>query len=123
MQFITISGNVGRDSEIKQAGTGTVCNFSVACNEKGRNGEPDVTTWYRCAIWGKRGEAIARYINKGTRVTVAGRLRLGVYTGKDGAAKVDATIDVDEIDFTNTERVDQGAHASAPQVADDPIPF
>ena len=130
MQHVTITGNVGSDAEVRQAGNGTVCNFSVACNEKGRNGEADKTTWYRCAVWGRRGEALAPYIRKGTKVTASGRLSLRVYTGNDGQARVDATVNVDEIDFFNTERVEQAApeprreeQRSGGDLYDEEIPF
>lgn len=78
MIHVTISGNLGADAEVKStAGGRAVCNFRVAA--KDHKGE---TTWFRCAVWGARGEKIARYLKKGDSVTVVGSLRFGDYQGK-----------------------------------------
>jgi single-strand DNA-binding protein len=77
MQIITIAGNIGRDAETRQAGSGTVTNFSVGVNDRDKN-----TTWYKCAMWGQRGEKLAAYLTKGGKVTVVGSLTAGVYDGK-----------------------------------------
>lgn len=112
MQIITLHGNIGRDAEVYQTQSGqSVCNFNLAVNDRGKDGE-DVTTWYRCAVWGNRGERLKQYLVKGTRATVVGRLQLGVYTGNDGQPRVDANVTVDEIDFTRP-RDEQGAQAQA----------
>ena len=114
MQIITLHGNIGRDAEVYQTQSGqSVCNFNLAVNDRGKDGE-DVTTWYRCAVWGNRGERLKQYLTKGTRATVVGRLQLGVYTGNDGQPRVDANVTVDEIDFTRP-RDEQGAQAQPAQ--------
>ncbi len=130
MQSIIISGNVGQDAEVHEVGNTTVCNFSVACNEKGRNGAEDVTTWYRCAVWGRRGEALQPYIRKGTKVTASGRLSLKVFTGSDGVPRVDATVNVDDLDFFNGGGAPQAQERPARQpqpqgddMFDEEIPF
>lgn len=75
-----VAGNLGADAETHDAGDTTVTNFSVASNSKVK-GEK-VTTWVRCALWGKRGEALAEYLTKGTKVTVVGTLELEIYNDK-----------------------------------------
>jgi single-strand DNA-binding protein len=83
----TIAGRLGRDAEIKttQGGT-TVCKFSVATDQR-RNGEK-VTTWFDVSIFGKRGEALAKYLTKGTTVCVVGDLDARLYQTKEGATKL-----------------------------------
>ncbi|NSW52186.1 MAG: single-stranded DNA-binding protein [Anaerolineae bacterium] len=78
MDKLIVTGNLGRDAELRYAPNGSpICQFSVAATRKwkDRDGEKkEHTNWYRCAIWGKRGEALAQYLVKGTRVLVEGRL-------------------------------------------------
>ena len=76
----TVSGNLGKDAETRNAGSGTVTNFSVASTARVK-GEK-VTTWVRCALWGKRGESLQRYLTKGTRLAVSGSLSTREHDGK-----------------------------------------
>ena len=79
---ITIAGHLGRDAETKQVGSTTVCEFNMAVNAK-QKGE-DTTMWFRCAVWGKRGESVAQYLTKGKAVLVSGRFSVRDYEGKNG---------------------------------------
>src|SRR5690625_3132055 len=79
MIYVTVSGNVGRDAELRQAGGTDVLNFNVAATSG--FGEREQTLWVRCALWGKRGASLAQYIKKGSRVTVIGELSTEEYNG------------------------------------------
>ena len=80
MQIITVAGKLGRDAELRTAGDGQVCSFSVAVDQ--RNGRDKTTNWWRVSLWGKRGEALAQYLTKGASVTVSGEFSLTEYEGK-----------------------------------------
>lgn len=80
MIYVTVSGNVGRDAELRQAGGTDVLNFNVAATSG--FGEREQTLWVRCALWGKRGATLAQYIKKGSRVTVIGEMSTEEYNGK-----------------------------------------
>lgn len=75
-----VTGNLGRDAELRDAGSTTVCSFSVASTSKVK-GEK-VTTWVRCSLFGRRGEALSPYLTKGTKVAVSGELRTHEHNGK-----------------------------------------
>jgi single-strand DNA-binding protein len=80
MQNITIAGRIGRDAEVRTAGTDKVCGFTVAVDS--RQGREKVTNWWRISLWGKRGEALAQYLTKGSNVTISGEFSLSEYEGK-----------------------------------------
>jgi single-strand DNA-binding protein len=80
MQNITIAGRIGQDAETRAAGDGNVCSFSVAVDS--RQGREKVTNWWRVSLWGKRGDALAQYLTKGSNVTVNGEFSLTEYQGK-----------------------------------------
>jgi single-strand DNA-binding protein len=88
MQFITIAGNVGKDAATKDVNGNSVTEWSVAVS----NGRDNASTWFKCSMWGARGGKVAGYIRKGDKITVAGRLTVGVYDGKP-----DCKIDVSEV--------------------------
>lgn len=93
----TFTGNLGGDAERKQVGDTTVCNFSLAVNQK-RKGE-EVTLWIRCALWGKRAEAggVTDYLTKGKQVLVSGPIELEEYTLQNGEKRTSVKLDVREI--------------------------
>lgn len=80
MIITTVAGNVGKDAELRDAGGASVLGFSVAGTAGW--GDREQTLWFNCSIWGKRGESLAQYIKKGTRVTVIGELSQREYEGK-----------------------------------------
>lgn len=75
-----ICGNIGKDSEVRDAGGSKVCSFNVASSTKVK-GE-DVTTWVRCSMFGKRGETLSQYLTKGSMVAASGTLSTREYEGK-----------------------------------------
>ena len=109
----TITGNLGRDAETKQAGGSTVCEFSVASTTKIK-GEKQ-TQWVRASLWGKRGESLARYLVKGQSVAVAGELTIREHNGK-----AYADLRVSEIDLIGGKRDDSRAGAGTHREASAP---
>jgi single-strand DNA-binding protein len=121
---LTITGNIGADAILKQLDNNTVCNFAVAC--KTMRGREAVVTWVDCAMWGKRAEALANYLTKGSAVTVLGNLaNIETYTNKQGEAV--AKIKVTVIDVALQGGKQDGAQPQeAPQTAPtetDDLPF
>lgn len=80
MQNITLSGNVGKDAELRTVRDSQVLGFNVGV--KNGFGRDAGTVWYRCSLWGKAAEAFADSIKKGTKVFVTGELTHDEYEGK-----------------------------------------
>lgn len=81
MKNITIAGNIGRDAETRSLNSGdTVTGFSVAVED--RAGKEKKTLWWDCSFWGKRGESLAQYLTKGSKVTVSGDFGTREHDGK-----------------------------------------
>lgn len=77
MKNITIAGNIGKAAETRQTQSGNVTSFSVAVNDRQKN-----TTWFDVSLWGKRGEALAQYLTKGSKVVASGDLSTHEHNGK-----------------------------------------
>ena len=84
MQKLFISGNVGKDAELRRTqGGDPVLGFSLAVdNGKDRDGNRKDSTWYDCSIWGKRAEALETHIRKGTKLALMGRPNAREHNGK-----------------------------------------
>ena len=88
MEAITITGNIGKDAELKRTQKGDAfATFSVACQKK----KDAPTTWYRVALFGVRGEKLCQYLTKGSKVTVIGEFEVRAYE-KDGQTKTSLEI-------------------------------
>lgn len=87
---VQLTGNLGKDPEIRQFDSGKLATFSLATREDywTKAGEQaSQTQWHRISAWGKVAERIEAELKKGTFVSIEGRLRNRSYTDKDGAKK------------------------------------
>jgi single-strand DNA-binding protein len=129
MKNITIAGNIGKDAETRRTQSGdAVTSFSIAVED--RIPKEKGTIWFRCSLWGKRGESLAQYLTKGSKVAVSGELSIEVYEGK-----TNLTVKVDQVTLLgggqddNVSRRDTARQAPAGYGAggrpdlEDSIPF
>lgn len=80
------SGNLVKDSEVKNFNSSAVLNFTVACNRSKKvEGEwVEVPSFFDVTYWTKGAEKMAAYLKKGTSVAVQGRIEQQSWTDKDG---------------------------------------
>jgi len=94
---LTITGNLTRDPELRSTRSDdSVCSIRIAHNERRKvSGEwKDVAQYFDVTIWKGMGEYVARELNKGDKVVIAGRLKWREYE-VDGSKRqaVDITAD------------------------------
>jgi len=96
---VVISGNLTRDPELRATPAGTaVLSFGVAVNDRRKNASSgeweDVPNYIDCNLFGARADALSKYLFKGSKVCVEGKLRWSQWE-KDGQkrSKVDVTVD------------------------------
>lgn len=96
----TFVGNLGKDAEKRSLpGGDSVISFSVGANEtwKDKDGEKrERCEWVNCSLFGKRADALAQYLTKGTRVLVEGKLRTDKYE-KDGETRYATKLIVSDV--------------------------
>lgn len=81
MNVLTVSGNIGRDAEVRNAGGTAVAGFSLAM--KSGYGDKAQTIWLDCSIWGKQAESgLVQYLKKGQFVVVSGEMGTREHDGK-----------------------------------------
>jgi single-strand DNA-binding protein len=94
MNSLTITGNLGKDAEMRSLPDGTsVLSFSVADNQ----GKDKPSIWWNCALFGKRADALAQYLTKGQQVTVVGNVTEREWTDKDGAKRKSMDVRVGDV--------------------------
>ena len=81
MNVLTISGNLGKDAVVRDAGGTSVAGFSIAM--KSGYGDKAQTIWVDCSLWGKQAESgLVQYLKKGQFVVVTGEMGAREHEGK-----------------------------------------
>jgi single-strand DNA-binding protein len=80
---VMLLGNLGADPELKVTPGGqAVLKLRLATTETyldRNNVRQERTEWHRITLWGKRGEALGKFLAKGDRIFVEGRLQTSSY--------------------------------------------
>lgn len=85
---VLLLGNLGADPELRMTNSGqAVLKMRLATSETylDRNRQrQERTEWHNVVVWGKRAEALGKFLTKGTRLFVEGGLRTSSYEDRDG---------------------------------------
>ena len=119
-------GNVGKEPDVKTAGSGTiVANFSIACSDRRKDAQgnwQDVTEWVDLVAFKRTAEIIRDYVHKGSKVYVEGKLQTRQWE-KDGQKHYRTEVLVNELVL-----LDGGGKREEPQnneveIDENSIPF
>lgn len=115
MNKVIEMGRLTRDPEISSSNSGTTfARFSIAVDRRfKREGEPDAD-FFNCTAFGKTAEFVEKYLKKGTKVLVTGRLQNNNYTNKEGQKVYDVRIMVEEMEFAESKKDGQQNAQEAP---------
>lgn len=127
---VMLTGNLTKDAELRSTQGGmSVMNFSVAVNERTKNSQTgeweDRPGFFDCTMFGKRAEAIHRYMAKGAKLAIDGKLRYRKWQDKDGSNRSKVEIVVDEIELMSAREKAEERPQQAVQTGmyDEDIPF
>lgn len=100
MNKVFLLGNLGADPELRDFDGNAKLRFRLATSFKWRDRDTgemkEKTEWHTLAMWGKRAEALATILTKGSRVMIEGRLETRSYE-VDGITKYSTEIKVDDL--------------------------
>lgn len=124
MNKVFLMGRLTRDPEVRYSqgqNQSAVARFSIAVDRRfKREGDPNAD-FFNCTAFGKQAEFIERYLTKGIKIVIVGRIQNNNYTNKDGQMVYGTTIMVDEIEFAESKSSNSGGEAPAsPQQPDGP---
>ncbi len=113
MNKVILMGRLTRDPEVRYsqgANQTAVARFSVAVDRRfKREGEPDAD-FFNCTSFGRQAEFVEKYLHKGTKVVLVGRVQNDNYTNKDGQMVYSVRIMVDEIEFAESKNASGGGN-------------
>lgn len=111
MNKVILMGRLTRDPEVRYsqgASQTTVARFSIAVDRRfKREGEPDAD-FFNCTCFAKQAEFVERYLHKGIKILLSGRIQNDNYTNKDGQMVYSVRVMVDEIEFAESKNASGG---------------
>lgn len=129
---VMLLGNLGADPELRVTPNGqSVMKLRLATSETWMDkekGKQERTEWHSVTVWGKRAEALSKFLTKGSRIFVEGGLKTDSYDDKDGVKRFRTEINASNIILSGGGGGggNGGAHKEpdeAPAGGDDDIPF
>lgn len=121
MNKVMLIGNVGADPQVKYLDQGVcVAQLRLATTERGytlQNGTqvPDRTEWHNCVFWRKQAEVVEKYVHKGDRLYVEGKIQTRDYTDRQGISRKSIDIVVDNMELLSPKPMAQGAEQQPAQ--------
>jgi single-strand DNA-binding protein len=114
---VILVGHLGADPDLRYtASGGAVCELRLATSEswKDKGGEKqERTEWHRIIVWGKTGEACAKYLAKGRMAYVEGRIQSRSYDDKDGVKKYITEIVASDVQFLGGGKSEGGGRGAS----------
>ena len=106
MNKVILMGRLTRDPEVRYTqgdNAMAIARYSLAVDRRfKRDGEPDAD-FINCVAFGKSGEFAEKYLKKGTKIAVVGRIQTGSYTNKDGQKVYTTDVVVEEQEFAESK--------------------
>lgn len=102
MNKVILIGRVVRDAEIRYSqGTNTTCiaRYTLAVDRKFKQEGQPTADFINCIAFGKLGEFAEKYLHKGIKIAVTGRIQTGSYKNKDGNTVYTTDVVVEEQEF------------------------
>lgn len=116
MNKVILMGRLTRDPDVRysQSGDGSmaIARYTVAVDRRqarnANNGDGQTADFISCVAFGRSGEFAERYLHKGTKVVVTGRIQTGSYTNKDGVKVYTTDVVVEEQEFAESRNAQGG---------------
>lgn len=116
---VILLGNVGKEPEVRYPSQGQVlATFSLATSDRAYTNAagvkvPERTEWHNIVAWGKNAEVIEKYVHKGTKLYIEGKLRTRVWEDKNAIKRYVTEIYVDTFELLGSKPADTASQAPA----------
>ena len=109
MNKTILIGNLTRDPELTETPSGVaVCKFSIAVSRDYADADGNrETDFFNITVWRGRAENCGKYLKKGNKVAIVGKLQNRSYEDKDGVKRYVTDIIVDEVEFLTPKQASQ----------------
>ena len=120
MNKVILIGRVVRDAEIRYSqGASSTCiaRYTLAVDRKFKQEGQPTADFINCIAFGKLGEFAEKYLHKGIKIAVTGRIQTGSYKNKDGNTVYTTDVVVEEQEFCESKSSNQSQGNDRPQTS------
>ena len=116
MNKVILMGRLTREPEVRYSqgnNSMAIARYSLAVDRRfKKDGDEQTADFISCVAFGKAGEFAEKYLHKGTKITVVGRIQTGSFTNKDGQKIYTTDVVVEETEFAESKNGGSGAGTS-----------
>lgn len=116
MNKVILMGRLTRDPDVRYSqgdNAMAIARYSLAVDRRfKRDGDEQTADFINCVAFGKSGEFAEKYLHKGTKIAVVGRIQTGSFTNKDGQKVYTTDVVVEEQEFAESKNNGGGTSTS-----------
>lgn len=120
MNKVILMGRLTRDPEVRYSQgeqAMAVARYTLAVDRRGKNQE-NSADFIQCVAFGKAGEFAERYLHKGTKIVLTGRIQTGSYTNKEGQRVYTTDVIAEDQEFAESKNTEGcGTYSNQPAPA------
>ena len=119
MNKVILSGNLARDPEVRYTQSGkAIATFSLAVSRGWRSKndtqqQQPTADFFNIVAWDKLGEFCGKYLAKGRKVFLEGRLQSRSYEAKDGTKRYVVEVVIDNLEFLDSKNSDSRSNSNS----------
>lgn len=117
MNKVILIGRLTRDPEVRYStGENAMCiaRYNIAVDRKFKTRDEVTADFINCVAFGKSGEFAEKYLKKGMKIAVVGRITTGSYTNKDGQKVYTTDVTVEEHEFVESKNNSNNSSVDMP---------
>lgn len=115
MNKVILMGRLTRDPEVRYSqgeNATAIARYTLAVDRRfTRNNDDQTADFINCVAFGRSGEFAEKYLHKGTKIAITGRIQTGSYTNKDGVKVYTTDVVVEDQEFAESKSVSDGNRA------------
>lgn len=118
MNKVVLMGRLTKDPDVRYtegSDAKAIARYTLAVDRKTKDANGNrQADFISCVAFGKSGEFAEKYLHKGTKICISGRIQTGSYTRQDGTKVYTTDVVVEEHDFCEGKSTDSTAQSTAP---------
>lgn len=118
MNKVILMGRLTKDPEIsyaQNANNTCIARYTLAVDRRFKQEGGQEADFPSCVVFGKGAEFAEKYLHKGIKIVITGRLETGSYTNKDGVKVYTTTVIVEEQEFAESKAASQNSAGASQQ--------
>ena len=114
MNKVILMGRLTRDPEVRYSqgeNPMAIARYTLAVDRRfNRNNDEQSADFINCVAFGKAGEFAEKYLHKGTKIAISGRIQTGSYTNKDGVKVYTTDVVIEDQEFAESKNSGQNVN-------------